>query len=158
MAGAVGVRGELRVTAFGDDPLSLLSRVLRGPDGAPTLELTSGRLAKGGLVARAKGVADRTAAEALRGLRLFVRRDELPAAGDEEYYLADLIGLEARSPEGERLGRVRSVADFGAGDLLEIAPESGSATWWCPFTRDAVPEVRLDAGWVTVVRPPETGD
>ena len=71
------------------------------------------------------------------------------------HYIADLIGLAVRSPDGEDLGRVRSVSDFGAGDLLEIDPPDGGPTWWSPFTRAAVPEVRIDERVVVVVRAAE---
>jgi 16S rRNA processing protein RimM len=129
-------------------------RLLR-EHGAPALTLTSGRPVKGGLVARAEEVATREQAEALRGLKLFIPRDILPEAEEDEFYVADLVGLDVETPEGEPLGRVRSVHDFGAGDLLEIAPPQG-ATWWLPFTRAAVPEVRLAERKVIAVPPAET--
>jgi 16S rRNA processing protein RimM len=156
VAGAFGVQGELRITAYGDDPRALLSyrRLLR-QDGLPALTLTSGRAVKGALIGRAQEVPDRDAAQALRGLRLFVPRGALPPPEEDEFYLADLIGSEARTPEGERLGRVSAVHDFGAGDVLEIDPDEGP-TWMLPFTREAVPEVRPAEGWLTAVRPEET--
>jgi 16S rRNA processing protein RimM len=157
VGGAFGVRGELRVQAHTADPLSLIAySPLRDEHGAVALTLTAGRAAKGGLVARAREVESREQAEALRGLRLYIERDALPPPDEEEYYLADLIGLAARSPAGEGLGRVKSVADFGAGDLLEIEPPHGGASWWVPFSREAVPEVRLADAWLTVIRPAET--
>jgi len=155
VAGAFGVRGEIRINAFTDDPAALVRyRDLRGADGAPALTLTAGRPHKGGLVARAEQVATREDAEALRGLELYLPREALPAPDEDEFYFADLIGLAAVSPDGEALGRIKSVQNFGAGDLLEIAPESGP-TWWLPFTREAVPELRLADGVVVVVRPTE---
>ena len=157
VAGAHGVRGEVKITAYTDDPLALTRYgALLREDGSPALSLTSGRVAKGGIVARVAGVESRDQAEALRGLRLFVARDVLPAPDEDEYYLTDLIGLEALSPDGAPIGTVKSVQNFGAGDLLEIAPADGSATWWLPFTKEAVPEVNLPAGRLTAVRPPET--
>jgi len=155
VAGAFGVRGEIRINAFTDDPAALVRyRDLRGADGAPALTLTAGRPHKGGLVARAEQVATREDAEALRGLELYLPRKALPAPDEDEFYFADLIGLAAVSPDGGPLGRIKSVQNFGAGDLLEIAPESGP-TWWLPFTREAVPEVRIAEGVVVVVRPAE---
>jgi 16S rRNA processing protein RimM len=155
VAGAFGVRGEIRITAYTEDPLALLRyRVLARADGTPALTLTGGRAAKGGLVARATEIADRTQAEAARGLRLYIARDALPPPDEDEFYLADLIGLEARDASGAVIGRVRAVEDFGAGDLLEIQPESGP-TWWLAFTRETVPEVAVDAGYLVVLRPPE---
>lgn len=156
VAGAFGVRGEVRITTFTEDPLALLRyRALKRADGSPGLTLTGGRAAKGGIVARAKEVATREEAEALRGLKLFIAREALPAPDEDEFYLADLIGMEARAPDGETVGRIRAVQNFGAGDLLEIAPAAGGPTWWLPFTREAAPEVNVADGFVTVVRPAE---
>ncbi|MFC3079406.1 ribosome maturation factor RimM [Phenylobacterium terrae] len=157
VAGAFGVKGELRITSYTEDPMALVRyRVLLRQDGTQALTLTGGRPVKGGLVARAEEVPTREAAEALRGLRLHVTREALPPPEDEdEFYLADLIGLSAETAEGELLGRIKSVHDFGAGDLLEIQPPDG-ATWWLPFTKDAVPEVRLADGKIIAVRPEET--
>ena len=156
VAGAFGVRGELRITAFGDDPMALLDygSLLR-EDGSVGLTLVSGRSHKADFIGRAKEIATREQAEAFRGLKLFVPRAALPEPDEDEFYLADLIGLEVRAPDGAVLGRVRSVQDFGAGDLLEIQPPGRAATWWLPFTRDAVPEVHIAAGHLVGVCPPE---
>src|SRR5690606_33102986 len=116
----------IRITTYTEDPMALVGyrRLLR-EDGSPGLTLTGARPAKGGVVARAKEVADRDQAEALRGLKLFISRADLPPPEEDEFYLADLIGLAVETPEGEPLGVVRSVQDFGAGDLLEIKPDGG---------------------------------
>jgi 16S rRNA processing protein RimM len=156
VAGAFGVRGEVRLTAYTADPASLLAySPLLDDSGAPVLTLLSGRADKGALVARAKEVRTREQAQALRGLRLHIARDRLPEPQDDEFYLADLIGLAALSPGGEALGRIKSVHNFGAGDLLEIEPPAGGATWWAPFTKAVVPDVRLAEGVVVVDRPAE---
>ncbi|HEY2481920.1 MAG TPA: ribosome maturation factor RimM [Caulobacteraceae bacterium] len=156
VAGAFGVHGELRLTAHTADSRSLLAySPLRDEAGHEILTLTGGRPVKGGLIARAREVGTREQAQGLRGLRLYVEREALPAPAPDEYYLADLIGLAVRSPAGEVLGTVKSMADFGAGDLLEIAPADGGPSWWAPFTRDLVPEVRLADGWLIVIRPAE---
>ena len=153
VGGAFGVRGELRVQAYTADPLSLVAySPLSDETGRVVLTLTAGRVVKGGLVASAREVETRDEAQALRGLRLYVERARLPPPDDEEYYLTDLIGLTVRSPGGETLGLVKSVADFGAGDLLEIAPADGAPSWWTPFSREVVPEVRIADGWLTVTR------
>jgi len=155
VAGAFGVKGEVRLTAYTADPLSLLAyRELKRESGAAGLTLTSGRAAKGGIVARAREVETREQAEALRGLRLYIPRDVLPEPEEDEFYVADLAGMEVRGLEGEVLGRVKSVRDFGAGDLLEIQPPAGES-WWLPFTRDAVPEVRMAEGVLVAARPDE---
>lgn len=156
VAGAFGVRGEVRITSFTGDPLALVDyKTLQREDGSPALTLTAGRAVKGGVIVRAKEVETREQAEALRGLKLFISRDRLPEPEEDEFYVTDLIGLAVETAEGEALGRVKSVQDFGAGDLLEITPAEGGATWYLPFTRAAVPEVRLADGVVVAVKPDE---
>jgi 16S rRNA processing protein RimM len=154
VAGAFGVKGEVRIAAYTDDPAALLAyRHLKRDDGTPALTLTAGRTVKGALIARATGIATRDEAERVRGLALHIARDALPTPGEDEFYLADLIGLAAVSPEGEALGRVKSVHNFGAGDLLEVEPATGAPSWWSPFTKAAAPEVRLADGVIVVARP-----
>ena len=157
VAGAFGVRGEVRLTAYTEDPLALARyRELKRQDGSHALTITQGRPAKGGLVVRVKEVETKEQADALRGLRLYIPRDLLPDTEDEdEFYVADLVGLDVVSVEGEALGRVKSVHDFGAGDLLEIEPPQGPS-WWLPFTREAVPEVSIAERRVVAVKPEET--
>ncbi|MFZ5719745.1 MAG: ribosome maturation factor RimM [Pseudomonadota bacterium] len=157
VAGAFGVRGEVRITSFTAEPAALLDyRDLKREDGTPALTLVSGREAKGGVVARAKEIETREQAEALRGLKLYIPRDVLPEPEEDEFYVTDLIGLSVETPDGEPLGAIRSVQDFGAGDLLEVQPPEGGATWYLPFTREAVPEVRIAEGKVIGVKPEET--
>ena len=159
VGGAFGVKGEVRITAFTQTPLALLDyRDLKREDGAPALTLLSGRAAKAGLVARVKEIATPEQADALRGLRLYVARDVLPEPDEDEFYLADLIGLEARDPTGVVIGRVKAVQNFGAGDLLEIQPATPGPSWWLAFTRQTAPEIRLVEGVIVIVRPPETSD
>jgi 16S rRNA processing protein RimM len=158
VAGAFGVNGEVRVTAYTAEPKALLGyRDLLRQDGSPGLTLLSGRAQKGDLVCRAKEVATKEEADALRGLLLHIPREALPEPEEDEYYLADLIGMAAVTPEGEALGKVKAAHDFGAGDILEIDPGRG-ATWYLPFTRDCVPLVDIAGGKVTVVRPTETSE
>jgi len=157
VAGAFGVRGELRITAYTSDPMALVGyRELRREDGSVALTLQGGRAAKGGIITRAREVSTPEEANALRGLRLHVPRSRLPEPDEDEFYLTDLIGLEARTPEGQALGRIKAVHNFGAGDMLEIEPAGGGPTWYLPFTRDCVPEVRAALGHVVAVRPNET--
>ena len=156
VAGAFGVRGELRITTFTEDPMSLAAfKALLRQDGSVGLTLTSARPVKGGVVCRAKEIETREQAEAARGLNLFIPRDALPAPDEDEFYLTDLIGVAVETPDGERLGEVKSVQDFGAGDLLEVQPASGPS-WWLPFTREAVPEVKLAEGRLIAIPPEET--
>ena len=153
VGGAHGVRGELKITTFTADPMALTGyRNLLRQDGSPAVTIASARPVKGGLVARFKGVDDRNAAEALRGLKLYITRDVLPEPEEDEFYLADLIGLTVETAAGELLGKVKAVHDFGAGDLLEIQPKAG-ASWWLPFTREAVPEVRIASGKIIAAPP-----
>lgn len=157
VAGAFGIKGEVRITSFTADPMALVDyKTLLREDGSPGLTLTGGRVAKGGVVVRAKEIETREQAEAARGLRLYIPRDLLPEPDDEdEFYVADLVGLDVVSVEGEALGSVKSVHDFGAGDLLEIEPAQGPS-WWLPFTREAVPEVSIADRRVVAVKPEET--
>jgi 16S rRNA processing protein RimM len=157
VSGAFGVRGEIRIATLTEDPMALLAYCdLMREDGSVALSLTAARPNKGGVIARASQVSTPEAANALRGLRLYVPRAVLPPPDEEEFYHADLIGLSARTPEGETLGEVKAVLNFGAGDLLEIAPAGGGQTWYLPFTRAAVPEIDLAGGHLLVVRPEET--
>jgi 16S rRNA processing protein RimM len=159
VAGAFGVRGEVRLTAFTENPLALLDYgVLLNAAGAPTLTMKTGRAVKGAVIGEAAEIATREQAEAMRGLKLYIDRSALPAAEDEdEFYLVDLIGLSVVSPAGEPLGKVKFVANFGAGDLLEIAPATpGEASWYAPFTKAVVPGIDLAAGRIVVDRPSET--
>lgn len=159
IAGGFGVKGEVRVTAFTADPLALTAYgpLLRA-DGSVGLTLTTVRPDKNGVVGRAKEIATKEEADALRGLKLHVPRDRFPEPDEDEFYLADLIGLEAREPDGVVLGSVRAVQNFGADDMLEIAPANGGPTWYLPFTREAVPELHIADGWVLAVRPNEVGE
>ena len=155
-AGAFGVKGDLRITPYTEDPAALLRyAILKREDGGVALTLTGGRVANGALIAQAGEVRTREQAQALRGLRLYIDRDSLPEPDEDEFYLADLIGLAARAPNGEAIGRVKAVQNFGAGELLEIDPEDGSPSWWAPFTLAVVPDIRLTEGVIVIDRPPE---
>ena len=159
VAGAFGVKGEVRVSTFTENPLAVLNyRTLLSEDGQPALTLLSGRSFNGGVIARAKEIETKEQADRMRGLKLFVARAALPPPEEDEFYLADLIGAEAYTPDGTLLGKVKTVQDFGAGDLLEIEPGAGRASWYLPFTRECVPDVDLAAGRLTAVRPPEAPD
>lgn len=156
ISGAHGVRGLVRVKSFTETPEAIMGY---GPffdeTGAPTFALAFSGGTKGQLLARVEGVADREAAEALKGVRLYVPRRKLPEPAEDEYYHSDLIGLAVVRADGRPLGTVRAVHDFGAGPILEIARErrgrGGSVL--LPFTRAAVPEVDIDAGRLVVELP-----
>ncbi len=150
-----GVKGELRVKSFTEDPLDLGAYGPLETEDGTRLEVESVRLGKEVVVVRLKGVRDRDAAEALKGKKLFVPREKLPAPEeDDEFYHADLIGLAVVTSDGSPLGRVVAVPDYGAGPLLEIAPQGGGASVLLPFVKAHVPEIDL-AGGKVIADPPE---
>lgn len=141
VAGAFGVRGEARLKSFCADPRDIAAYApLWDESGARSFEITLTRPLKNGFGARLSGVATREEAEALKGLRLYADRDKLPSLPDDEFYHADLVGLEVVDAGGGPLGRVRAVHDFGAGDMLELRVPGRSQTVMLPFTREAVPD------------------
>ena len=152
---AHGVRGAVKLWTFTEDPLAVQTY---GPlitrDGSRQFEVATAREAKGHLVATLKGVATREEAERLNGIELYVARDKLPATDDDEYYHADLIGLAAVTAGDAPLGRVIAIHNFGAGDIIEIAPPHGP-TLLLPFTNAVVPTVDLAAGRVVIELPEE---
>jgi 16S rRNA processing protein RimM len=155
IGGAHGIRGEVKLKSFTADPMAVKDYgPLTSEDGAASFEIEALRPAKGYLVARLRGVADRDTAERLARLRLFVPRERLPPPAPDEFYHVDLIGLAAVTADGAEFGTVVAVHDFGAGDILELRPRSGGTTIMVPFTEVFVPRVDLAAGRVTVV-PPE---
>ena len=159
VAGAFGVKGEVRLSAYTETPQALLAyRDLLREDGSPAITVLSGRPHQADLVGRVAEIETKEQADALRGLRLFVPRAALPEPEDDEYYLTDLIGMAAINVHGTLLGKVKAVHDFGAGDILEIDPGRGGATWYLPFTREAVPEVDIAAGRILAVKPTEVTD
>jgi 16S rRNA processing protein RimM len=155
LAGAYGVRGELRVKSFcavAEDiekysPLS-------DESGKRLFHLALIRPISNGFVARISEVATKEEADALKGVKLFAGRDRLPSLPDDEYYHADLIGLTVLDSGGSVLGVVKAVQDHGAGDLLEVQRPGSSETVLLPFTRAAVPTVDLAAGRI-IADPPE---
>ena len=142
ITGAHGVTGEVRLKLLGEG-LAALRRYRVFNDSAFTLEKLKDD-GKGGAIARFAGIADRTAAEKLRGTALTVPRSSLPPLAEDEYYHADLIGLPAISTAGEAVGTVIAVENFGAGDILEIErpPRDGKRgeRFMVPMRAEAVPE------------------
>jgi 16S rRNA processing protein RimM len=146
-----GVRGLVRVQSFTAQPADIAGYgSLSDESGGKTFALHW--LAEG--LARIDGVADRDAAAKLTGTRLYVDRDSLPPPEEDEFYLSDLIGLAARDADGQEIGQVRAVEDFGAGSFLTIITEAGKEVL-LPFTKAAVPEVNVAEGWLVVVPPAE---
>jgi 16S rRNA processing protein RimM len=152
---AHGVRGAVKLWTFTEDPLAVKHYgPLTTKDGARKFEVATAREAKGHLVATLKGIATREEAERLNGIELYIAREKLPATDEDEYYHADLIGLAAVNTAGEPIGRVTAIHNFGAGDIIEIAPPHGP-TMLLPFTNAVVPTVDLAAGRVVIVLPDE---
>jgi 16S rRNA processing protein RimM len=156
IAGAHGVRGEVRVKSFTADPDALVGY---GPftDKAGQNEYAIEMIgrSKGMMRGRVHGVDDRDAAAALRGTELYIDRDILPAADEDEFYYADLVGLPILSADGTSYGSVKSVQEFGAGDMIEIQMSDGTVSL-LPFTRAIFPTVDLDAGHLMVSPPEDT--
>jgi 16S rRNA processing protein RimM len=152
---AHGVRGAVKLWTFTQDPLAVKRYgALTTKDGARQFEVETARQAKDHLVATLKGITSRDEAERLNGLELYVAREKLPATDEDEYYHADLIGLAAVTTADEPLGRVVAIHNFGAGDIIEIAPPDG-ATLLLPFTNAVVPTVDLAGGRVVIELPEE---
>jgi 16S rRNA processing protein RimM len=152
---AHGVRGAVKLWTFTEDPLAVKDYgPLMTKDGARQFELAQVREAKDHLVVTLKGIATRDDAERLNGLELYVAREKLPETDEGEYYHADLIGLAAVNAADEPLGRVVAIHNFGAGDIIEIAPPKG-ATMLLPFTNAVVPTVDLANGRVVIELPRE---
>lgn len=154
---AHGVRGEVKLWPFTQDPMAVRDYgPLETEDGTRRFEIETLRPAKDHLVARLKGVGDRDAAATLTNLDLYVARDRLPPIEEADtFYYADLVGLAAVTADGAAAGTVTAVHNFGAGDLIEIAPEAGGAPLLLPFNETTVPNVDLKAKRIVIVPPEE---
>ena len=151
LSGAHGVRGDVRVKSFTAEPEDLFAYgPLLGEDGAPLLDPKSVRTGKDHFIVTPHQPRQKEDWDKLRGARLCVPRDRLPPVEEDEFYIDDLIGLDVFAGGDTRIGRVRAVHDHGAGDLLEIDPESGGKSVLVPFTRDDVPVVDIATGRVIV--------
>ena len=149
IAGSFGVAGEVRLKSFCAEPEAMASY---GPlwteDGSRSFTVKLTRPVAGGLGARISGVATKEQADALKGTSLYADRTRLPKLPDDEYYHADLIGLEVRDPGGATLGKVLAVHNHGAGDLLEITRPDKPGSQMIPFSLTVVPLVDLARGLV----------
>ena len=152
---AHGVRGEVRLRSFTQDPLAIVQYGTLQTEDGRNVRIETARPAKDVLVARLAGIADRNAAEGLRNLKLYVPRARLPAIEEAEtYYHADLIGFAVVGTDGATLGRLTAIHDFGAGDLLELTPEDGGPSVLLPFTKAVVPVIDMPGRHI-VAEPPE---
>lgn len=153
VTGARGIKGDVRVKSFTAEPEDLdRYGPLLDKTGLKTYGVKVTGVAKGQLIVRFKGVADRNAAEALKGTELFVPEDALPPPEEDEFYFKDLIGLRAELADGSAFGTITAVENFGAGDVLEISgPVKGGVM--IPFTREVVPVVDLKGAKVVIIPP-----
>lgn len=144
VAGAHGVKGEVRLKSFTDDPEAIFSYgPLLGDTGETFLQPDKWRQAKAHFVVTGTPRREREDWEALKGTRLFVPKSVLPPVEEDEFYVEDLKGLSVRHADGRKLGKVRSVENFGADDLLDVVAPDGRTSYYLPFTLQGVPEVRL---------------
>ncbi|WP_240035543.1 ribosome maturation factor RimM [Hwanghaeella grinnelliae] len=150
-----GVRGLVKVKSFTEEPSDMVAYgLLSDQTGRKTFQMDIVGEAKGQLIVRMDGIADRNAAEDLKGQKLFIHRSALPETEEDEFYHADLIGLRTVLADGSPHGLIKAVYDFGAGDLLEVALDDAGMTY-LPFTREVVPTIDLVAGTATVIPPTE---
>lgn len=155
IGGSYGVHGELRIKSFCAmaDDIETYSPLTR-EDGTGSFNIAIVRPVKGGFVVRITDVGTKEQADALKGVQLYARRDQLPKLPDDEYYHSDLTGLQVLDTGGEVLGIVHSVQNHGAGDLLEVQLPNSSATVLVPFSLAVIPTVDLDAGRI-IADPPD---
>lgn len=153
IAGAHGVRGEMRVKTFTQNSLDIAAYgALTNEDETQRFVIIKAAPDKLGARVQIEGIKHRDQATALKGTRLYVNRSALPTLAEEDdFYHADLVGLKALSPEGEGFGEVLGVHNFGAGDLLEV--NTGTTTEFIPFTKENVPQIDVKAGQLTIITP-----
>ena len=159
IGGAHGIKGEVRVRSFGDDPLALGDYGSLYDKEGRKFKIMRLRISKNVLVVKFKGTNYRDEAQALNGIELFIDRSMLPDDTEEdEFYVSDMIGCTAFNENNEEVGIVLTVVNFGAGDLVEIQPTAESKTIMLEFTRENVPEVNLAAKRLTVRLPNEVSE
>ena len=156
--GAHGIRGEVAIRSFTEDADGIADYGPLTDQFGKRHEIAGLRVTPKGIVARLVGITDRTAAEKLRGVELYVDRTVLPEPDEDEFYVEDLVGLAAYAPDGARIGDVVAIQNYGAGDLVEVRAEGQRATELIPFTKAAVPAVDMAAGRITIVRPVYAAD
>jgi len=154
---AHGIRGEVKLWSFTEDPAAVANYgPLETEDGKQSFQIESLRPAKDHFVARISGISDRDAAERLRNLELFIPRARLPKIEEEDtYYHADLVGLDAVTPDGVQIGTVHALHNFGAGDIIEIVPLGSGDALMVPFNSTTVPKIDFDNRQIVLIRPTE---
>jgi 16S rRNA processing protein RimM len=152
--GAQGLKGEVKVKTFTQSPQKLGAYgPLHTKDGK-SFRATVVRETKDGAIVTLDGVNDRNAAEAMKGVELYVPRAALPKEDIDEFYHADLIGLRAEDTEGRAMGTVRALHNFGAGNVLELVRDDGDEVF-LPFTREVAREIDIDGGRIVIAAPEE---
>jgi 16S rRNA processing protein RimM len=150
---AQGLKGEVRLHSFTEEEEAITAYGPLEDETGHVIEIEALRATPKALIARVKGVTTREGAEALTGTKLYIPRSRLPEREEEEWYHAELIGLAALDRDGVTIGRVVAIQNFGAGDLLELAPANGGPTVLIPFTRETVPEIDVEGEHLTLVPP-----
>jgi 16S rRNA processing protein RimM len=156
ITGVHGLKGEVKIITYTGQPEDIAAYgALTGANGERHFRISAIRSVKGAtVIAILDGISGRDEAEKLRGTDLYVSRTALPLPeGDDEYYHSDLIGLKAISPDGETIGKIIGVHNFGAGDLLEVRFEGEGQAQLIPFENAHVPRIDLDARQAVVLRP-----
>ncbi len=152
ITGAHGIRGEVKVRSYTANDRDIVSYgVLSDEKGEKRFSIKVVGRSKDDLRVKIAGCDDRNQAEALKGTKLYVERDALPQAGNEEYYQTDLVGLEVRNSAGVKQGKVEAFYNFGAGDIIEV--RLGQKTEMLPFTKAFVPEINIKDGYIIVEEP-----
>lgn len=161
---AHGIKGEVRVKSFTDDPLGFADYGKLHDENGKKYQVIKARISKNVVVTRFKSIDTREKAEALNGIQLYVDRSVLPESDEEdEFYVTDLIGMDVLDADGNHIGAVMAVPNFGADDMLEISPlkEGGglsAATYYLPFTKEVVPNIDIEKAALTVVPPLEVSE
>jgi 16S rRNA processing protein RimM len=159
ITGAHGIRGEVKINSFTAAPEDIAAYGPLSDGKGRTFAVRKLRALKGmAVAAQIAGLSDRNDAEALKGVELYIERARLPETDEEEWYHTDLVGLAAVTPEGETLGEVVAVQDFGAGDLVEIRAAGTAKTMLIPFTKAIVPVVDVKNGRMVVDQPEDEDD
>lgn len=157
ITGVHGIKGELIIRSYAAGNIAAYGP-LADAAGQRTFEIIPIRSGPKGVVVRIVGIEDRTAAEGLRGVKLYVDRAKLPAAETNEYYVTDLIGLTAVDGEDRVIGKVSGVHNYGAGDIIEVSLDGHRTSELIPFTNAFVPRVDLSQGRATILIPVEVGE
>lgn len=158
IGGAHGIKGELRVKSFTDDPLAFGDYGKLHDKNGNKYQVIKARVSKNVVVTRFKSIDTREKAEILNGIELYVDRGCLPEVEDEdEFYLSDLDGLDCVDETGEVIGFVKGLHNFGAGDILEVQLKKGGDVFF-PFSKQVVPSVNIEAGILTLIPPMEVSE